>query len=245
MSTAQKYWEHVHEKFEPHYVSEDNASCSFLNIIANEDNLKGKKVLEIGCGNGLISIFLAKKGANVTAIDNTENAICNVKIMADFNNVTVKAIKMDAMEIDKLKDKYDYIVGRFVLHHIEPFEEFVAKLSSILNFSTGKGLFYENSDANKLLMLCRSTLVGKFGIPRFGDGVEIPFQKHEIDMLKKNFHFVHIVYPEMKFWRLLGQYIFRKNKKLKSFFEKLDKAFYKYLPYFNRYSYEQIIYFHN
>jgi 2-polyprenyl-3-methyl-5-hydroxy-6-metoxy-1,4-benzoquinol methylase len=238
------FWEKRHEKFEPFEVQLDDERCEFLRPMLNENNnvLKGKKVLEVGAGNGIIGIYLAKYGATVTAIDNTQNSVHNILRMADYNGVLINAMLLDAMEIDKLKDKYDYIVGRMVLHHIEPFDQFVPKMHQVLK-NGGKGLFCENSSSNKLLMFCRMTIVGRFGIPKFGDDVEVPFQKREIEMIKKEFGSVTITHLEMLFWRMLGKYIFRKNEKMNIFFSRLDDFFYKKLPFFNKFSYVQEIYF--
>ena len=236
---AIEYWERVFESFQPYEVKDDE---KFVFLKPITENLAGKKVLEIGCGRGEMSVFLAKKGAAVVAIDNTENAVQCAQRLADFNKVSLDCRKLDAMQIDELEDTYDYVVGKYVLHHIEPFSEFVPKMSCVLK-EGGIGLFWENSDANKLLMLCRNYLVGRFGIPRHGDGVEIPFQAQEIAMLKTHFKTVNVVYLEMLFWRMLGTYIFRKNKKIQTALANLDSIFYKYLPIFNRYSYNQVIRF--
>ncbi len=92
-------------------------------------------------------------------------------------------------------------------------------------------------------MFCRATLVGRLGIPRYGDGVEIPFSKREIQLIRQQFGSVDVTYPEMLFWRMLGGYVFRKNRKMKDFFTKLDNFFFKYLYVFNKYSYVQIVSF--
>ena len=38
-------------------------------------NISGKKILEVGCGRGQFSVFLAKQGAKVTAFDIGKNLI--------------------------------------------------------------------------------------------------------------------------------------------------------------------------
>ena len=47
----------------------------------------GKSVLEIGCGSGIITLFLAAKSKHVTAVDISPDAIENTRINMDTYNV--------------------------------------------------------------------------------------------------------------------------------------------------------------
>jgi release factor glutamine methyltransferase len=60
--------------------------------------LKGKSLLEAGCGSGLISIYAAKKGANVTATDINSTAIDFLKNNAGQNKVELKLIQSDLFQ---------------------------------------------------------------------------------------------------------------------------------------------------
>src|SRR5260221_1083115 len=61
-------------------------------------HLKGKSVLEPGCGSGLISINAAKKGANVTATDINPVAIEFLKKNSRQNNVKLRIIQSDLFQ---------------------------------------------------------------------------------------------------------------------------------------------------
>src|ERR1043165_7777238 len=58
-------------------------------------NLTNKTFLELGAGSGLISIFAAKRNANVTAIDINPIAIEYLKSNAEKNNVSLNIIRSD------------------------------------------------------------------------------------------------------------------------------------------------------
>ncbi len=138
MDVAAAHWDKVYDSFTPYEISGNEDKYKFLDFSCSD--LSGKKVLEIGCGRGDMSIYLAKKGAIVTAIDNTDNGVLCTQKMMDFNNVALNVVKLDAMQIDELENTFDYVVGRYILHHIEPFNQFVPKMSKVLN--TGeKGSF--------------------------------------------------------------------------------------------------------
>ncbi len=56
---------------------------------------KGQKVLDVGCGSGVMSCRLAKMGARVTAIDITEAAVTLAR-----RNARVQGLDMDIAQMD-------------------------------------------------------------------------------------------------------------------------------------------------
>ena len=67
-------------------------------------------VLEIGCGSGIISIHLAKRGNNVTSVDINPKAVKATKFNADQNQVKVEVL--DGNMFEKVKGrKFDFIVS--------------------------------------------------------------------------------------------------------------------------------------
>ena len=99
-----------------------------------EKTLKKKKILDIGCGGGLISEELSKKGALVTGID--EN-IYNI-------NQAKKHAKENLLKIDyrnqsldnfykKNKKKFDLILCLEVLEHVDDVKSSLDKVSKMMN----------------------------------------------------------------------------------------------------------------
>jgi release factor glutamine methyltransferase len=85
------------------------SSTLFLLNFLERQIIVGKKVLELGCGSGLISIRCASLGANVTATDISENAISNTRINTEKNNATVNLIKSDLFE-NIPQQRFDLII---------------------------------------------------------------------------------------------------------------------------------------
>ena len=70
----------------------------------------GKKVLDVGCGSGVITVFAALKSEHVTAIDISPQAVKNTTLNCQahgIENVTVKQSDMYS-EVD---ERFDYIVS--------------------------------------------------------------------------------------------------------------------------------------
>ena len=93
----------------------------------NKKNLNNTKILDIGCGGGLISEGLTKIGASVTGIDFIKENINIAKIHAKKNNLKINYFVKD-FEKEKITSKYDVIIILEVLEHLNNWEEFVKKI---------------------------------------------------------------------------------------------------------------------
>lgn len=70
-------------------------STQFLLEYIDKLDLKGKKLLELGAGSGLIAIFAAKRDAHVTASDINPLAIEFLKKNSEINKVSLSIIQSD------------------------------------------------------------------------------------------------------------------------------------------------------
>lgn len=243
---AQDFWDKMWTKFEPFELDpvtfEEKAGSIdkvFLNLMGN---VNGKNVLDIGCGNGLLSIYLAKIGAKVTAIDSSPAAGKNTIALAKVNQVDslIEVYRLNAIELNDFGKSFDLVIGRFILHHIEPFDVFSEVLFNVIA-NGGRGIFLENNSRNPILMFFRTFVVGRFGIPKYGDNEEYPFEPREIQILKQRFNNVYLHFPEFIFFSLMGTYLFKNNRKLGNIFNKMDKWVYNHWCNFHKYSYYQIV----
>lgn len=83
---------------------------------------EAKKVLEIGCGNGLLTFFLLKRSVNITAIDISGRAIENMRhqFAGEIREGLLELKCADVIEFLKSTDeKYDAIIGSGIIHHIK------------------------------------------------------------------------------------------------------------------------------
>lgn len=94
--------------------------------------IKGKKVYDIGCGNGYIARRLVKLGAKkVLASDISETLI---KIaQAKYNNRGVEYQIQDGANFSNLPEKYfDLVILNMVIHYIKEVDAFFKGVNSIL-----------------------------------------------------------------------------------------------------------------
>lgn len=90
--------------------------------------LQGEKVLDIGCGNGMLTYDIAEKADEVTGIDISKKNIETAK--KKFNRDNLHFIIEDATCL-KLENNFDVIVLSNVLEHIKKRNEFLSRIKNL------------------------------------------------------------------------------------------------------------------
>ena len=93
----------------------------------NKKNLNNTKILDIGCGGGLVSEGLTKIGATMRGLDFIKENINVAKIHAKKNNLKINYFVKD-FEKEKINSMYDVIIILEVLEHLNNWEEYVKKI---------------------------------------------------------------------------------------------------------------------
>ena len=100
--------------------------------LSNKDYFKDIDILDVGCGGGLISVPLARTGANVTAIDASPNNIKAARLHAQQHNLNINYQNTTAEELIVTLEKFDVVICLEVIEHVANVEEFVANLAKLL-----------------------------------------------------------------------------------------------------------------
>ncbi len=90
-----------------------------LNFIDENAGLKGKKVLDIGCGGGILSESMVKRGAQVKGIDLGEAPLAVAKIHAKEQNLNIEyqAISAETLATQE-PASFDIITCMEMLEHV-------------------------------------------------------------------------------------------------------------------------------
>jgi len=108
----------------------DNIVKDF-NIKSSDKPLKNIKILDIGCGGGLLSEPMSRLGANVVGIDASKKNIEVAKFHAKKNKLKID-YKVASPEMLKTKVKFDVILNMEIVEHVEDLNFFIKKSSKLL-----------------------------------------------------------------------------------------------------------------
>ena len=138
---------------------EDFYAPIFRHILPEMGDLRGKRVLELGCGPGGTAVIFAQRGAQVLAMDISQDQVEKTVQMARNYKVSdrVKAAVMEAENLACQSETFDFVFSKSVLVLTD--HEVVAAESARVLKPNGKAIFLENLRYHPLIYLYRRLFV--------------------------------------------------------------------------------------
>jgi len=171
-------------KFNPIRISyiRDNIINSFK-LQNKKYPLKKVKILDIGCGGGLLTEPMYKLGANVVGIDASDKNIQVAKLHAKKNNLKIKYFCSSPENLN-INSKFDVILNMEIIEHVEDVEFFLKSCSKLLKKN---GIMFV-ATLNKTLKSYVFAIVGAEYILRW-----LPIGTHEWDKFIKPNDLINIL----------------------------------------------------
>ena len=145
-------------------------------------DVRGKAVLDYGCGHGMAAVVLARAGARVSAFDLSPGYVAEAEQRAAVNGVSVDFRTADAEHLPYADRSFDAVWGNAILHHLD-LHRAGAELHRILK-PGGVAVFCEPWGGNPLLNFARRFLPYP-GKNRTVD--EMPLNRHALKILAPHF----------------------------------------------------------
>ena len=93
--------------------------------------LKNIKILDVGCGGGLLSEPMCRLGATVTGIDASDKNISVAKLHSKKTNLKINYFCSSPEKL-KIKDKFDVILNMEIVEHVEDVNFFLKSCNNLL-----------------------------------------------------------------------------------------------------------------
>jgi ubiquinone/menaquinone biosynthesis C-methylase UbiE len=122
----------------------------------------GARVLEIGCGRGDFSLWLARKypRADVTGVDFSDDAIAMASAKLSGHNLRLRFLVDDAENLNFPAETFDYIVSCECLEHVPHPEKMAPEMARVLKLGGEFILTTENYFNGMLLGWLNTRLRG-------------------------------------------------------------------------------------
>lgn len=199
-------------------------------------DVKGRRILDLGCGTGWFSIILAKRGAYVHGIDISAKGIDVAERRAEINGVAdrVSFSVMSIYDLSFEKEYFDEVIGLSVLHHVNEKKILCNELKRILK-PGGRCVFNEPFGESEILEKIRLLVpVEIMEEDKTHWNEQVKYK--DLDVFREHFH---VSWREFQFFSRLDRIL--KSEKLIKRLGLLDRYLLKRLPMIRRYSRDIVV----
>jgi SAM-dependent methyltransferase len=198
-------------------------------------DLRGKRVLEYGCGIGRTSVLLARSGADVSTFDLSPARVETTEKRAAINGLadSVHPIVAAGEALPYEDASFDCVVGRAILHHLDVTAGH-RELLRVLRRG-GKAAFVEPMGMNPLLSFARDHLPYPGKTPR---GPDEPLDYADIEAWGSGFG--EFRYEEVQLLSMVERALGRGRKI--QVLRRADRALLARAPFLRRYCRHVVLY---
>jgi SAM-dependent methyltransferase len=182
-------------------------NANVARMLASLEPLGGQRVVDVACGIGVVSAWLAARGALVTGIDVSAAATRRAAELCEAVGVAAKFVTASLERADLPAASADRVAGRYALHHLD-LPRAAPVLGNVLA-PGGKAAFVETMATNPILRFTRGSLAGRFGIAMLGSPSERPLSDDDLALLERHLGRVEVEVAEMMFLRVFDRNVLR------------------------------------
>lgn len=153
----------------------------FQRLLEYAGDLQGKRVLDLGCGNGWSAAAYAKRGAIVAGVDISAESVRMAKASLEKQTVGnhLSLQVMAAEQLGYVSECFDYVFGVALLHHTD-LSKSLPEVGRVLR-PGGRAIFIEPLIHNPIIQAYRRLT------PQSRSPMERPLSLADIDQMQKVF----------------------------------------------------------
>jgi 2-polyprenyl-6-hydroxyphenyl methylase / 3-demethylubiquinone-9 3-methyltransferase len=114
-----------------------------LEWIARHASLEGARVLDVGCGGGILTEAMARRGAQVTGIDLSDKALRVAELHLHESGL---AVRYEKAAVEDLRDEFDVVTCMELLEHVPDPASMVAACARLVR--PGGRVFFSTINRN-------------------------------------------------------------------------------------------------
>jgi len=194
--------------------------------------LEGKRVLDAGCGDGWLSVILARRGAQVEGFDVSSEAVATATARAAANGVSDRtSFKVASFyELPYPDATFDLAIGQAILHHVGDKEKAAAELHRVLK-PGGRAVFNEPLGTSLMLERLRRLVPVPSEAPDDPEQWSEQFKHHQAALFEKYFD---VRLEEFHLFSRLDRVI--SSRAARDFLGRTDRALLRIIPPLRRYA---------
>ena len=128
-----EFFKKVERTFRRHGQSYQEKNEPLYSNFVDYESLKGKKVLDIASGTGVLTIEFARMGCDTTAIDITPRAVASTKRNLSLRKLDGEVLEMDAQKMDFEDNKFDFVNAHGCLMHMPNMDNAITEIYRVLD----------------------------------------------------------------------------------------------------------------
>lgn len=119
-------------------------------------DVRGKRILELCCGNGYLAVYFARKGAWLAGVDISTVAVEHAQARVEANGCRdgLAFVRGSAFELAFAEGSFDFVVSNSA-HHLQDWERLGEQVHRVLK-PGGRAIFVEPLGHNRLFQFVRA-----------------------------------------------------------------------------------------
>eukprot|EP01080_Neovahlkampfia_damariscottae_P008505 gene8505-329_t len=160
---------------------------------------KNSKILDLGCGGGLLTIEMAKSGfKNIKGVDISPNSVIEATKFSKYSSLNIEFKTGSVYQIPEENNTFDVVIVADVLEHLNDLQLGMKEIDRVLK--KGGLVFFETIDRNIYSNLFVKVLGETFGvIPKNTHDYRLFIKPTELEDLFSKFNFTLVEFYGYKF----------------------------------------------